>query len=208
MTRRVLSFIRFLTERLSRDSSSADVNLRLIGGGKPLVSIGDHTYINSARLYCWKDKASLSIGSYCSIAEEVCFILGGDHDLDWVSTYPFIERWKMSSLKEMATRKVRGNIDIASDVWIGHGVTILSGTKIGVGCVIGAGAVVRGDLPPYSIAAGSPAKVIRRRFDSETCHKLLQSRWWLMPKESIVELVSYMNDPESFLAQIAEVSLR
>lgn len=52
---------------------------------------------------------------------------------------------------------------IEDDVWIGDNVTILPGVKIGKGCIIGAGAVVTRDIPPYSIAAGVPAKVIKSR---------------------------------------------
>ncbi len=52
---------------------------------------------------------------------------------------------------------------IGEDVWLGGGVTVLGGVTIGDGCVVGAGAVVCQDLPPYSIAVGIPAKVIRTR---------------------------------------------
>lgn len=54
-------------------------------------------------------------------------------------------------------------IKIEDDVWIGAGVKILDGIKIGKGSVIGAGSVVTHDVSPYSIAVGSPAKVIKKR---------------------------------------------
>ena len=54
-------------------------------------------------------------------------------------------------------------VTIGNDVWIGRRVIILPGVTIGDGCVIGAGAVVAKDLPPYSIAVGVPAKVVKRR---------------------------------------------
>jgi acetyltransferase-like isoleucine patch superfamily enzyme len=188
--------LRNALRRIWPDSSSPrDLRLELIGGGKPLVSIASFSYINSAILYCWKDSPSLVICEYCSIAEDVSIILGGDHDLDWVSTYPFIERWGLTSLKTKATREVRGDIIIGSDVWIGHGVAVLSGTTIGVGEVIGAGVVVRGHIPPYSIAAGVLSKFLKRRFDDEICMALEESQWWLLPKEAIKELVAYMDNP-------------
>ena len=201
--KKLLKFRSFLPKMTGKSFASQAGKLELIGGGKPFVSVANETYLNSATLYCWKDAPSLVIGSYCSIAEGVVFILGGDHDLDWVSTYPFIERWKLNQICK-PTIKVRGDIVIGSDVWIGHGVTILSGTTIGVGAVIGAGAVVRGDIPPYAIAVGVPAKVIKKRFDEEICTLLEKSQWWLLPKERIKELVIYMDNPLSFLDQLSK----
>ncbi len=57
---------------------------------------------------------------------------------------------------------------VERDVWIGHGVTVLQGVRIGEGSVIAAGSVVTKDGPPNSIVAGNPGRVLRERFDSQT----------------------------------------
>ncbi|MGP8321299.1 MAG: acyltransferase [Methanosarcinaceae archaeon] len=57
------------------------------------------------------------------------------------------------------------SVNIEDDVWIGANAIILPGVTIGRGSVIGAGAVITRDIPPYSVAAGVPAKVIRNRKD-------------------------------------------
>ncbi len=72
---------------------------------------------------------------------------------------------------------------IGNDVWIGHGVFIKEGVTVGDGAVIAAGAVVVKDVPPYAIVGGSPAKIIKYRFDEKTISKLLELQWWNMDPE-------------------------
>jgi acetyltransferase-like isoleucine patch superfamily enzyme len=63
---------------------------------------------------------------------------------------------------------VKSPVRIGPDTWIGTKVSVLRGTRIGRGCVLGAHAVVRGDIPDFAIAVGSPARVVRdRRADYE-----------------------------------------
>jgi galactoside O-acetyltransferase len=64
-------------------------------------------------------------------------------------------------------------INIGKNVWIGEGACILAGTKIGDGCIIGAHAVVKGEIPDYSIAVGSPARVVKRyNFENKAWEKV------------------------------------
>ena len=79
----------------------------------------------------------------------------------------------------------KGDVIVGNDVWIGNGVTILSGVEIGHGAVIAAGSVVTRSIPPYSIAGGVPAKVIRLRFSPEIIDALLILEWWNWPVHKI-----------------------
>ena len=130
--------------------------------------------------------------------------MGGEHDKDWVSTYPFCEKWELEELRGQATSKCRGDIVVGSDVWIGHGVTVLSGSTIGVGAIIAAGAVVCGHIPAYSIAGGVPARVIKPRFSDEISKGLLATKWWDLSKDELMPYVQYLNDPAEFIRQVSK----
>ena len=105
----------------------------------------------------------LYIGAYCSIANNVTFLLGGEHNLNTISTYPFAVM-RFGESKEAGSK---GDIVVKDDVWIGRNVTICSGVTIGQGAVIAAGAVVTKDVPSYAIVGGNPAAVIKYRFEEK-----------------------------------------
>jgi acetyltransferase-like isoleucine patch superfamily enzyme len=150
-------------------------------------TIGDHTY-GKPSVMSWNEGTSLTIGKYCSISADVTIFLGGEHRIDWVSTYPFSALWEEA--KSISGHpSTKGDVIIGNDVWIGYGATLLSGVTIGDGAAIGACSVVTRDVPPYAIAAGNPAQVIRYRFDEETVQKLLQIKWWDWPDEKVKQNV-------------------
>lgn len=127
----------------------------------------------------WKDrsrKEKLTIGKFCSFAENVLFLLGVEHRPDYCTTYPFGNLMNEFLVGDCTWSK--GDIVVGNDVWVGIGARILSGVTIGDGCVIGAGAIVAKSIPPYSIVVGNPGRIVKKRFDEETIEKLLLMKWW------------------------------
>jgi acetyltransferase-like isoleucine patch superfamily enzyme len=150
------------------------------------VKVGEYTYGLPTVLH-WGENAGLKVGKFCSFASNVVIMLGGNHRVDWVTTYPFAslpEAWPEAALIE-GHPATNGDVIIGNDVWVGHGVTILSGVTIGDGAAIAACSVVTKDVAPYAIVAGNPAKQIRKRFDDAIIEKLLLTQWWNWPIDKI-----------------------
>lgn len=125
------------------------------------IDIGDYTYgAIDAESFGVSD-SHLYIGSYCSIAQNVRFILDGEHFYHSLTTYPF----KVRLMGDKVEAKCKGPIVIGDDVWIGERAIILSGVSIGQGAIIGAGSVVTKDVPPYAIYAGQG--IVKYRFKTE-----------------------------------------
>lgn len=133
------------------------------------VNVGKGTY-GSLYVLTFNPNYKLSIGNFCSIANDVKFLLSCDHCIKNISTYPY----KVLSLRSDSYEAISdGDIIIDDDVWICENVIILSGVHIGQGAVIAAGAVVSKDVPPYAVVGGIPAKVIKYRFPKEVIKVLL-----------------------------------
>lgn len=135
-----------------------------------IVTVGNGTY-GELHVHSYLPEAeSLQIGNYVSIAPEVHFILGGNHRTDTLFPFPLKSRVLHAHCTEDAGS--RGAVVVEDEAWIGYGATILSGVRIGKGAVVGARAVVTGDVPPYSIVAGNPARVVRRRLPEAVIEKV------------------------------------
>ena len=128
----------------------------------------------------------LVIGAFCQIAHGVRFITASaNHPMKGASTYPF-------PIFDPATfvgyRDAIGPFPdtvIGPDCWFGHEALVLPGARLGPGVIVGARAVVAGDVPAYSVVAGNPARVVRRRFSERDIATLLDLAWWDWPDEAL-----------------------
>ena len=166
----------------------------------PQYQIGRGTY-GSPAVRSPSEGPTLRIGSFCSIAAGSQIFLGGEHRVDWVTTYPFSALWPEAHGIEGYPR-IRGDVVIGNDVWIGGDAIILSGVSIGDGAVVAAGAVVTKIVEPYCVVAGNPARVLRTRFDERSIQRLLVLKWWDWDDAKIKHFLPLLlaDDIERFLA--------
>lgn len=153
----------------------------------PKYELGVGTY-GMPVVHDWNEGTTLRIGAYCSIAGNVQIFLGGQHRIDWISSYPFAVFLPEASHINNPCGS-RGDVVIGNDVWLCANCTILSGVTIGHGAVIASGAVISRDVEPYAVMAGNPARNIRWRFDEPTRLALLESAWWDWPEAEIRQIV-------------------
>lgn len=133
----------------ARTMIDAFVKIKPVGGSGELV-IGADCAINSGTVIYTGN--GIRIGDAVLIAAN-CTLAPTNHQ--------FADRTKR--IRDQGFQPSRGGIVIGDDVWLGANVVVLDGAVIGQGCVVAAGAVVRGDLEPYSVYAGSPAKWVNAR---------------------------------------------
>ncbi len=147
-----------------------------------VIDVGNGTYGNIDIRWFWDKREYLSIGHYCSIAEGVLFLTGGNHPLHTLSSFPFSHYYNTG---ESYYAPTKGPIVIGDDVWIGLNATILSGVTIGQGAVIGANSVVAKDVPPYAIFAGN--RVVKYRFSEEIIDKLIKFDYSKLTPDDIIK---------------------
>jgi acetyltransferase-like isoleucine patch superfamily enzyme len=135
------------------------------------VTVGNNTYgMLDVRTFSDSSGEKLQIGNYVSIADGVIFILGGEHQTKTFTTFPI--RAYFTRLNNNLDSKSKGAIIVEDEVWIGSEAIILSGVNIGKGAIVGAGAVITKDIPPYAVAVGNPAKIIKYRFSKDIINKI------------------------------------
>lgn len=145
------------------------------------ITIGDYSYIESDCIISASDKNPISIGSFCSIASQVCILAFNDHNYTKLTNYPP----EYGQIYIAKTEDLWWSISIWHDVRIGLRSIILPWVNIWHGAVVGAWSVVTKDIPPYAIVWWVPAKIIKYRFDDNTIQKLLDSQRWEWDIEKI-----------------------
>lgn len=163
----------------------------------PLKKIGKNSFHGIIDDYF---HAQVEIGNFTSIAPPLYVHGATEHpcvfNKNYVSTFPFGDKgWDENYPKTQS----KGKIEIGSDVWIGESVTLLSGVKIRDGAIIGARAIVAKEIPPFAIAVGNPARVIRYRFAQDVIEKLLKIKWWEWTEEKIKENLELMKNVDKFV---------
>lgn len=146
-----------------------------------------------------------TVGAFTSISDKVV-IGGGMHPMSWVGMSPVFYAGK-DSVKRKYSRHERQEpqlTTIGNDVWIGHGALIKQGVIVGDGAVVGMGSVVTRNVPPYAIVAGSPARLIRMRFNDHIVKTLVILRWWNWEDAKLERYAHLFNDIESFVRKLRE----
>jgi acetyltransferase-like isoleucine patch superfamily enzyme len=169
--------------------------------------VKDSTFEGNNGIGCYSFISNSVIGRYTTIGSRVS-IGPFNHPTTWLSISEFQYRdtnycFNQSLSKPVIlSRKHFKRTIIGSDVWICDNVVITRSVNIGHGAVIGAGSVVTKDVPPYSIVAGNPARLIRTRFDQNVISELISVKWWEL---SISELDKLNLDFTDVIQCIAKI---
>ena len=142
---------KYYSRLVNRAGRDLIVGGRLVMSAPSQIELGDHVFINTGCIL--HAEGGLTIGSDTKI---------GPYTTIWTSNHNF----DRTDVPFRSQGDKLAPVEIGRDVWIGASVTILAGVSIGDKSVIGAGSVVTKDIPPFSVAVGNPAKVIRSRLDT------------------------------------------
>ena len=182
--------------RLSADTPFIHPDSEITGSSfGTYVEIGKGSRVNNSYFgdysYCdrYADIANAQIGKFANIAA-FARIGATDHPLHTAACHHFLYRsddyWDNAGRDEdfFAHRRSR-MAHIGHDTWIGAGAMIKPEVTLGDGAVVAAGAVVTKDVEPYTIVAGTPAKVLRVRQPPEIAERLIALAWWDWSHEDI-----------------------
>ena len=197
--------IKFLKKKIRslvitlQGGESTSILIREITEKENDVRVGLYSYGSCFRKeFCLG--GSVIIGRYSSFGSQVHYF-GANHPIDYFSTSPYFyrqkwaDKWGGVKVKDVARYK----LEIGNDCWIGSSVVITAGChSIGNGAVIGAGSIVTHDVEPYSIVAGNPARMIRKRFTEDEIKALEESKWFEFSPDVLLKFYSLKDNPISF----------
>jgi acetyltransferase-like isoleucine patch superfamily enzyme len=143
------------------------------------TSLGYRTTLGTNNYFGGK----VTVGKYCQIGRDVAFH-PTNHPTTHITTYINAQLFG----GEMKQFKTEAEIFLGNDVWVGHGVIVLSGVNVGNGAILAAGSVVTKDVSPYSIVAGNPAKEIRKRFSDRVIAELENLNWWDWSDDELMKI--------------------
>ena len=189
--------------RKAQAGEHSTVVLRDTSMGITNVTTGQPEYLNSQ--ICTESQhlnsIKLELGKYTTVAQGCKFMLSGNHNYKRATVSLLFD---LDNPNNITTN---GNIKVGNDVWIGYGCTVMSGVTIGDGAVVAAGSIVTKDVEPYTIVGGSPAKFIKRRFTEDISERLLASKWWDLPHDTLYQYKDLITseDIEAFLDAIEKI---
>ncbi len=146
--------------------------------------------------------ARVTIGKYCAIGSDIK-IISSNHDIKKAN----LQSKFATDFFNQSIDVLKGETKIGNNVWIGDSVIILPGVQIGDGAVIGAGSIVTKNIPPFAVAVGNPAKVIKFRFSQKIIKKLLKISWWNWPNDKILLNKSFFNTDLTLISDIQMIKL-
>jgi len=174
------------------------------------TEVGEHSYLENVTLgdYSYTGPygsfQNTVVGKFANIAAQVR-IGPTMHPMDRPTLHHFTYRRVFYGFADrddeefFAWRRAQG-ATLGHDTWIGHGVVVMPGVTVGDGAVVGSGAVVTKDVAPYTVVAGVPARVIKRRFSEDIAGRLAALGWWDWPHEVLKDRLADFSGPaEAFL---------
>ncbi len=167
-----------------------------------LLTMGHRSYHAPKVVWHVGDTGRVRVGNWCSVHHTVQVFAGGEHRVDWATTFALREILRLPGAFASGLPHGRGDVVIGHDVYIGVEAVVLSGVTIGDGAVVGARSVVTRDVPPYAVVTGSPAAQVRWRFGEAERAAFARVRWWDWPEERVVANVDALSSPDvgAFLA--------
>lgn len=177
------------------------------------VTLGDHAVLVNCQVgsYTYFGPNSrcnyTDVGNFCSIAANVRCGLG-QHPITAVSTSPVFYKASVRpvqvSLVDEDAHEEFTPITIGNDVWIGVNAIVMDGVTVGNGAIVAAGSVVTKDVVPYAIVAGTPAKVIRKRFTDKQIEFLENLQWWNKGLEWLSEHLHLWDNVDDLMLHVAQ----